>query len=146
MPVFQKRATVPYTASEMYRLVSDIPAYPEFLSGCREASILEQHGDEVLARLGLAVGGIHFSFTSRNRNRAGQDIQMQGVDGPFERLEGRWQFSERDAGRVCEVDLHLEFALRNALAKYTFGAVFGIIVHSLVESFVRRAHDLYGPR
>lgn len=142
--VFQKRATVPHSALEMYRLVNDVRAYPDFLPWCKRADILEQKEGEMVARLVLAVGRIRFSMVTRNRYREGRDIRMQLVEGPFKILEGCWEFQDRDTGPGCEIGLRMEFEFRSILAKYTLGMAFNAVIHSLVECFIRRARALPG--
>ncbi|HLT27113.1 MAG TPA: SRPBCC family protein, partial [Zeimonas sp.] len=42
MPKIHRRQRVPYTAAQMFDLVNDVEAYPEFLHGVRDARIEEQ--------------------------------------------------------------------------------------------------------
>lgn len=64
-----RSALVPYTAEEMFRLVDDIEAYPEFLPWCTRADVHERTPGEVEASLSLRKGNVEKSFTTRNRRR-----------------------------------------------------------------------------
>ncbi|HKJ08538.1 MAG TPA: SRPBCC family protein, partial [Gammaproteobacteria bacterium] len=67
MTTISKSALVPYTPAEMFALVSDIEAYPQFLPWCRSAGITARNGDEVRATIELSKGGVEKAFTTCNR-------------------------------------------------------------------------------
>ena len=82
-----------YSARQMYDLVTQVQAYPEFLPWCDRAEVLEQTEQGMTARLGLAFSGLRHAFTTRNTHQAGRLVTVELVDGPFSRLEGRWAFT-----------------------------------------------------
>jgi len=47
MTTIHKSALVPYSAEQMYNLVDDIPAYPEFLPWCSGSKEITRREDEV---------------------------------------------------------------------------------------------------
>src|ERR1044071_9510400 len=59
-----------YSPHEMYRLVTDIARYPEFLPWCERADILEHRDEGVTAKLSLAYAGVRHAFTTRNAHEA----------------------------------------------------------------------------
>jgi ribosome-associated toxin RatA of RatAB toxin-antitoxin module len=63
-------------------------------------------------------------------------------EGPFKKLHGEWQFVplREDA---CKVILTMEFEFSGKLIDAAFGRVFHQVANSLVESFVRRAREVY---
>ncbi|AGA34796.1 Putative oligoketide cyclase/dehydratase or lipid transport protein YfjG [Thioalkalivibrio nitratireducens DSM 14787] len=138
----QRSAVVPYSPEQMFALVNDIDAYPEFLPHCRSARVLETGEAEVKARIELAKGALHKSFTTRNRLDPPHRIRMQLVDGPFRRLQGGWQFNEHDGGTRIVLDLEFEFS--NRLMAMALGPVFNQLANSLVDAFVRRARVVHG--
>lgn len=137
-----RTALVPYSAADMYRLVENVPAYPEFLSWCTAATVLEQDGSEQLASLDVTVAGVSRQFTTRNTLAPGERLSMQLVDGPFRSLEGEWAFqSLGDAG--CKVSLHLAFETSGLLGG-AFGRGFAHVADRLMADFCRRAEQVYG--
>jgi len=64
-------ALLPYSAAQMFALVNDIEAYPEFMDGCLGAEILDEQADTVTARLDLGKAGLRYSFTTRNTLKPG---------------------------------------------------------------------------
>lgn len=143
MVTVNKHALVSYSAEKMFSLVDDIEAYPEFLPWCRSAKVLSRTEDEVKACLELVKGVVHKSFTTVNRLQKGKMIEMRLLEGPFRRLEGFWRFDrlEEDA---CKISLDMDFEFSNKMVGMVMGPVFNQIANTLVDSFCKRASDIYG--
>lgn len=145
MEKIDRSALVPYTAKEMFALVSDIEAYPDFLPWCTQASVLSHKHDEVRASVSFSVGGMSRSFATRNYLQVNKMIEMQLVEGPFSSLHGCWQFdSLGDAG--CKISLHLEYDFSSRMLGMVVGPVFNQISNTMVDSFQQRAVEVYGER
>jgi len=126
----------------MYTLVADVERYSEFLPWCKRGSIVTQTGSEVLARLDIARGPLHKSFTTRNRMYPGERIDLSLVDGPFRQLEASWQFANLGSDG-SHVSLVMEFEIATRLLRMTLAPVFSEIANSMVEAFCKRATTLY---
>lgn len=137
-----RSALVPYSAAEMFSLVDDIEAYPEFLPWCAAATVHRRDGDIVEATLEIRRAGIHKSFSTRNRVQANECIDISLISGPFRHLSGGWQFKTLDE-RACKVSLEMQFDFEHAISGLFFGRVFAEISRSLVDAFTRRADDVY---
>lgn len=145
MTEIRKSALVPYGAGEMYRLVADVQSYPLFLPWCGGSHIVKRETDAITAAVDIAFGGINKSFTTRNQLIEDERIEMQLLDGPFRRLEGHWLFQALGE-RESKISLHLEFEFANRLLGLAFNAGFTRIADSLVDSFRKRAVQVYGAR
>ncbi|MFP4129507.1 MAG: type II toxin-antitoxin system RatA family toxin [Halorhodospira sp.] len=145
MPTISRSELVPYTAVEIYDLVNDIERYPAFIPWCTSGEIISTSEDTTRARLTFAKGGMEKSFVTANRHQRGKMIDIRLVEGPFQRLEGYWRF--HDVGEsASKVTLDMEFEFSNRLVAYAFGKVFTQVANTLVDSFVRRAREVYGER
>jgi ribosome-associated toxin RatA of RatAB toxin-antitoxin module len=146
MKTVHRSVLIWYSAEEMFRLVTDVAAYPKFLPWCDRATVVEQDERGMRAEIGIAFGGIRQSFTTRNEHVAGRKVSMRLVDGPFSNLDGQWSFNPvGDAGqRACKVELDLNYGFRNAALAAVVGPVFDRIAGSLVDAFVKRAEQVYG--
>ncbi len=139
-----------YSAHEMYELVTDVSAYPDFLPWCESAHVLDEHDDGITARLALAYMGVHHSFTTRNEHLPGQSVVVRLVDGPFSVLDGTWQFLP--LGRpgaptqACKIEFDLRYAFASRALETVVSPVFDRIANTFVDSFVRRAESVYGAR
>ena len=105
MPVTRiaKTALLPYAAEQLFDLVNDIAAYPQYMDGCVAATVLLSTPEIVEARLELSRAGITQAFATRNRLQRPQSIDMELLEGPFTALSGRWQFLALapEAARSC---------------------------------------------
>ena len=145
MANISKSALVNYSAEQMYNLVDDIPAYPDFLPWCGGAEEISRNEDEVRASVSIAHSGLKKSFTTRNFMQKNKMIEMTLIDGPFKHLHGYWRFDPL-ADDACKVSLDMEYEFSNKLISLALGPVFGQISNSLVDSFSRRAEAVYGKR
>ncbi|MCW4153564.1 type II toxin-antitoxin system RatA family toxin [Halomonas sp. 18H] len=143
MPTVNRSALVRHTPKQMFDLVNDFERYPEFLPGCRDARLLEQDEAHLVGEMTLGRAGIEQSFTTRNDLQEPERIDLSLVSGPFKRLTGRWLFTPMGED-TCKVSLEMEFEFANRLLGMAFGKLFQQVAGQLVDSFTRRADELYG--
>jgi len=144
MTTISRSALVPHSAESMFDLVNDVDAYKEFLPWCSHSQVLSRDGEEIRATISIAKGGIEKSFTTLNRLHHAKMMEMRLIEGPFRHLEGYWRF-QRLRDDACKVSLDLEFEFANSLVRLAFGKIFTQVVNSLVDAFVQRAEEIYGP-
>ncbi|WP_220720649.1 SRPBCC family protein [Agarivorans litoreus] len=142
MPQVNRSALVMFSAKQMYQLVNDVNAYPEFLPGCVNSKILEESPSTMVAQVGVAKAGIKNKFVTKNTLTEDQSIQMKLVDGPFKSLTGVWNFVALDE-QACKVMLDLDFEFSNKLIAAAFGRVFNELAGNMVQAFVERAKQVY---
>ena len=145
MAQVSRSALLMYSAEEMYQLVNDVTAYPDFLPGCVDANILAANESTMRASVKVSKAGISQTFTTENILVNGQSILMNLVDGPFKHLTGGWTFIKLDE-QACKVNLDLEFEFSSSLVELAFGRIFNELVGSMVKSFSSRAKVVYGIR
>src|SRR3569833_691741 len=145
MPKINRSALEPKRPEVMNTLVNDVDAFPQFLLLCKSAQVLSRNDDEVRASRELARGGFEKSFTTCNRLQKNKMIEMRLVEGPFRRLEGYWRF-EPLGEQACKVSLDMDFEFANMIVGFAFGPIFNQIANSLVDSFCKRAIDVFGHR
>ena len=145
MTAIHRSAIVPYSAAQMFELVADIPSYPKFLPWCGGARVVSASGDEVIAAIDIAYGGVHKTFSTRNLLQRNKMMEIRLLEGPFSYLQGFWQFQplgEQDS----KISLDLEFNVANRAVGLVLTPVFSNIANQLVDRFHRRAAELYGGR
>ncbi|ASG62886.1 ubiquinone-binding protein [Kluyvera genomosp. 3] len=142
MPQISRTALVPYSAEQMYQLVNDVNAYPDFLPGCTGSRVLESGPTQMTAAVDVAKAGISKTFTTRNTLTDNQSILMHLVDGPFKKLIGGWKFTplSQDA---CKIEFHLDFEFTNKLIELAFGRIFKELALNMVQAFTMRAREVY---
>ena len=145
MTTVSRSALVRYSADEMFELVDNVRDYQDFLPWVKRSRELERNADMVCGELLFAKAGFEKSFVTRNRRQPGKMIEIRLVEGPFRQLEGFWRFDSLGE-RACKVSVDLEFEFSNRLLSAAFGRVFTQVAGTLVDSFVKRAHEVYGKR
>ncbi|HOZ65779.1 MAG TPA: type II toxin-antitoxin system RatA family toxin [Burkholderiaceae bacterium] len=146
MKTVKKSVLIWYSPQEMYGLVTDVPAYPQFLPWCDHSSILDSDDAGMTAEVGISFSGIRQTFTTRNQHVLDRQVAITLVNGPFSRLDGQWDFVPIGDGsqRACRVELTLNYGFDNATLGKLVGPVFDKIASSMVDAFVKRAEQVYG--
>ena len=142
MRTVHRSAVVPYTAAQMFDLVDDIEAYPEFLPWCHGSVVAFEQGHVKEAALDIGIGGIRRRFKTRNTAERPRRIDLALVEGPFRSLTGFWQFEDTADG--CRVELMLRFEIGGGPLGAVFAPLFEELARTQVAAFVRRAGDVYG--
>jgi ribosome-associated toxin RatA of RatAB toxin-antitoxin module len=140
-----------YSPQEMYALVTGVEDYPKFLPWCERAEVVEAHDDGVTARLHLAYAGVRHAFTTRNQHDRDRAVTMGLVDGPFSVLDGTWRFVPlavpgSQTEDACRIEFDLRYAFKRGALEALVSPVFDRVADTFVDSFVRRAEQVYGAR
>lgn len=154
MKQVRKTVLLWYSPREMYDLVTQVERYPEFLPWCAAAEVLERHEDGMTAKLSLAYAGLRHAFTTRNTHEPDRRVRMHLVDGPFSQLDGDWHFLPLNrpgtpAGgepQACKIEFELRYAFSSFALEAVVSPVFDRIANTFVDSFVKRAEQVHGPR
>lgn len=141
MPIIKREKIVTYSKEQMFTLVNKVEDYPNFIPYCKSATILSQQLDELSVQLDFARGALHKSFTTHNRIQENKMIHMRLIDGPFDHLEGFWQFETVSEG--CHISLDMEFEFSSKLLAIAFGPLFNTVTNTLVDVFCEQARQVY---
>jgi ribosome-associated toxin RatA of RatAB toxin-antitoxin module len=142
MTSISRSALVMHSAQQMFDLVNDVQAYPDFLPGCSAVSILSQSDTELKASLTLSKVGVEYSITTCNTLVRPESMVMTLIDGPFETFEGIWEFTSLSED-ACKVSLNMDFEGGSRLTGFTIGKLFKQVATSMVDVFVIRADEIY---
>ena len=146
MPHIKRSALVHYSPAEMYQLVNNVADYASFLPWCRSSVVKSESDTEMLASVEIAKGVLNKTFTTQNKLLKDHRIELQLVDGPFKKLSGYWQFDTLKTENACKVNLELEFEFDSGMMSIAAKPIFTQIANSLVDSFCKRAVEVYGER
>lgn len=138
----KRSALVTFSAQQMFDLVNDIEAYPQYMDGCTAATILRRGPDWLEARLELSKSGVSHAFVTRNQLQAPERMTMQLVDGPFKYFLGCWSFTPL-APNACKVNFDLEFELQNKILGLAVGKLFETVASKQVDALCLRAKQVY---
>ena len=147
MPTHSETRILPYTAQQMYDLVGDVRAYPEFLPWCAAARVrsVDDKGDHSVMTADLVISFKVFRERFGSRVKLWPDqkkIDTEYIDGPFRYMISTWSFRDVDQG--CEVTFFVDFEFKNAILQGIIGVVFNDAMQRIVRAFERRAASLHG--
>ena len=148
MPQWSTTKRVHHDASEMFDLVADVEHYPEFVPLCQSLKVrkrLKEAGkDVIVADMTVAYKMIRETFTSRvTLDRPNLEILVEYLEGPFRRLNNRWNFRSVD-DRVCDVEFFIAYEFRSRTLGMLMGSVFDAAFRRFAAAFERRADQVYG--
>lgn len=154
MKSVNKSVLIWYSPQQMFDLVADVASYPQFLPWCDHAHVVQQHDDGVTGEVGIKLGALRQSFTTRNTHVAEGEVRklvMDLVKGPFSNLHGVWTFTPVGGGtpnaqamQACKIELRLDYGFSNLALAAVVGPVFEKIASTMVDAFVKRAEQVYG--
>ncbi len=138
-----RSALLPYSARQLFDLVSEISAYPDYIPGCTGAKLLGQWERGVEAELTVSALGVKQSFATRNTVIDGQEIRMELLNGPLRHLVGRWLFKPL-SDSACKIELNLIFETTGSLKKIAAKQLVERTSTTVVDALIQQAHELYG--
>ena len=149
MPQFRTRRRVRHSASDMFDLVADVEKYPQFVPLCQAMRVRRRtQGGEgietVVAEMTVAYKVMRETFTSRVvLDRPNLQIFVDYLDGPFSRMENRWDFHPV-AEQMCDIEFFIAYEFRSRMLALLMGAMFETAFRRFAEAFERRADVVYG--
>lgn len=137
-----RSAIVEHAAGELFALVEDIEAYPQFLPWCREARVRERNAGRTVATLAVGLKGVRYEFSTENSNRPPEAIDMRLLEGPFRSFEAHWRFHALGP-RAARIEFSMAYELAGRLVARALAPVFDSIADTMVDAFKRRADQVH---
>lgn len=146
MPTHNETKKLYYTAQQMYNLVADVAAYPEFLPWCAAARVKSVTPDGISQ---VMAADLVISFKVFRERFVSQVtlypedlfIDTEYLDGPFKHMKSTWKFEDLDEG--CAVSFFVDFEFKNLILQRVIGLVFNEAMQRIVRAFEARADSLY---
>ena len=148
MPTFRTTRRVAHTPQQMFDLVAEVDAYPEFVPLCEELRVRRrvQSGEGIetlVAEMSVGYKAISERFTTRvTLDRPRLRILVEYVNGPFSYLENRWSFLPAQGG--SDVEFYITYEFKSRALGLLMGAVFDRAFRKFAEAFEERADLVYG--
>ncbi len=139
---------LPYRPDQLFDLIANVEAYPEFLPWVSKLRVLNRtepkdgvRSLDAEARVGFAVVRETFATRVRLDERA-RAIEVGLLYGPFKRLRNHWRFLPDEKG--TRVEFEIEFEFKSRLLDAILAANMRHAVDRLIGCFEARANRLYG--
>ena len=142
MAEVRKQVLIEFTPAQMFDLVDRVEDYPAFLPWCGGGHVIDRNDTITRARLDINYHGIKSHFTTENVKQFPRHMLIKLVEGPFTQLDGDWTFTPL-GDSACKVDFRLHYEFSSKLIEKVVGPVFSHIANTFVDSFVKRAAQVY---
>ena len=142
MPTHAEEKIFPYTAQQLFNIVSDVEKYPEFLPWCLASRVTEREDGYFLADLVIGYKMVREKFGSKVSVEPNHLIHVEYLSGPMKYLSNHWKFEDLQDG-TCKVDFYVDFEFRNPILQSVISAFFHEAVKRMVKAFEDRAKVLY---
>jgi coenzyme Q-binding protein COQ10 len=142
MPHHHERRELPFSAAQMYDLVTDVRCYAEFLPWVAAVRVRSDSDHEMLADLVVGFKALKETFSSRVLKTPKSKVVVDYLDGPMRHLNNQWLFEETADG--CIVDFTVDFAFHNRVFEALAGQYFNTALRKMTDAFIERAEALYG--
>jgi len=143
MAVVEKSVLIERSTMQMFDLVDRVEDYPVFLPWCGGTDLLERSESMTAARIHINYHGLKTHFSTENAKDYPRTMTLKLREGPFRHLDGLWRFTPL-GDAACKVEFRLHYEFSNRLLEKALGPVFSHIASTLIESFVKRAQQVYG--
>jgi ribosome-associated toxin RatA of RatAB toxin-antitoxin module len=143
MAVVEKSVLIERTPAQMFDLVDLVEDYPKFLPWCGGSELHERSDILTVATIHINFQGIKAHFSTSNDKQKPLWMSIKLRDGPFRMMDGGWRFIAL-GDTACKVEFRLHYEFSSKLLEKALGPIFSRIVNTFVESFVKRADQVYG--
>lgn len=142
MPVLNFDRRVRFSPEQMMSLVSDMKAYPDFISNCIGMEVTPSSQGH-FARMEIAFGPINQAYTSRvTVDEDKRTIAAEAVDGPFSHLDSLWRFEPDGEGAL--VHFNIDFGFNNRLVAAVAEPAFAAKQEEIMDAFMDEAERRFG--
>ncbi len=131
---------LPYSVEDMFDLIEQAEAYPQFLPWCTAATILERSDDWVAARIEFSYLKVRFGFQTRNPKRRPHWLQVRLVEGPFRRFHADWHLAPLGQ-QGCKVSFDLSYEIADGVLDKVAVTAVEAVSRSMMDAFVKRAEN-----
>ncbi|MBT2185577.1 type II toxin-antitoxin system RatA family toxin [Sphingobium nicotianae] len=142
MPKHAETRRLPYTPEQMFDLVADVAAYPQFLPWVSAIRIRSDSESEMLADMIVGFKSLRETFTSRVVKQRPAHVHVDYIDGPLKHLSNDWRFRDDGTGGVL-IDFEVDFAFKNRVFEMIAGQMFHRALRKMIGAFEERAALLY---
>jgi len=133
----KKEAIVLNDIEKVFKIVNQVDLYKNFVPYCTESEVFFHKNNIMEARLDFNLKGLSTAFTTRNKIKENEFIEMELVDGPFKYLDGIWEFKK--VNDKTAIFLTINYETKNKIVEYTIAKSLEKITDYLVKAFVKEA-------
>ncbi len=156
MKSFRTRRHVPHSAADMFALVCNVEAYPQFVPLCEGMKVRRRTETapgvvELVAEMQVGFKAICERYASRVICDANKlEVTVDYIDGPFRKLDNRWTFRDEPPGADGRsrsmIEFFIAYEFKSMALGLLMGAMFDKAFQKYADAFVSRADQVYRRR
>ncbi len=119
---------------KVFNLISDFTQYKNFLPGCIKSEVLSSSDDYEIGKLNFNFFGKEYFIESQNYIYP-NELRIKQIQGPFNRLDAKWQVFEKDSGSLISFSTNFEapFFLKPFINQTIIDAFANKLIHAFLE-------------
>jgi coenzyme Q-binding protein COQ10 len=133
-----------YSIEQVYAVITDITAYPEFMNFCHSVVIVEQDKHTVIADVICGLSRFRACYRSLIQLEPPYDgiakIAVRGVDGPFQSLHVLWKITQQQQGSIIHFSIDIDLS---GASKFLFQPFINSMSIKVIQLFENRIEKLY---
>ena len=137
MNQFKRLFVIKKPVQEVFKVLSDVEQYHTFIPYCIESTITEEQNDYSLVTLNIEFFGIQTSFTTKNVVKNNKSIEMDLIEGPFEKFKSSWRLEEVDH-QTTSLSFEMNYQMRNKILEMAFKKNLKTVSESIIKAFKSR--------
>ena len=138
----EESRVINHSPLNLFKLVSDVKKYPEFLPWCLGARVKNNSKNSFDADLIIGFKIYKEIYSSQViLDHVNKKIIVNYKDGPFEHLDNYWIFKDNMKG--CEVEFMVDFKFKSVFLQTLMETLFSEAVRRMVGAFEKRANELF---
>ena len=137
MNQFKRLFVIKKPVQEVFKVLSDVEQYHTFIPYCIESKIIEEQNEYLLVTLNIEFFGIQTSFTTKNVVKNNKSIEIDLIEGPFEKFESNWRLEEVDQ-QTTSLSFEMSYQMRNKILEMAFKKNLKTVSESIVKAFKSR--------
>tara|TARA_B100001250_G_scaffold320895_1_gene283842 strand:- start:1465 stop:1884 length:420 start_codon:yes stop_codon:yes gene_type:complete len=134
---FKRLFIIKKPVQEVFKVLSDVEQYHTFIPYCIESKITEEQNDYSLVTLNIEFFGIQTSFTTKNVVKNNKSIEMDLIEGPFEKFKSSWRLEEVDH-QTTSLSFEMNYQMRNKILEMAFKKNLKTVSESIIKAFKSR--------
>ena len=134
MGTFKRSFLIRKPVDQVFKTLSDVNEYKTFIPYCIDSKIIEEQSDYSLVTLNIEFFGIQTSFTTKNVIKKNESIEMDLIEGPFEKFKSSWRLQEVDQ-QTTNLSFVMNYQMRNKILEMAFKNNLKSVSEAIVRAF-----------
>ena len=129
MPTVETSTWIDAPIGSVYAIAKDNESFPEYMEDVNTLVVVERDGDRVVSDWVGVISTFGLKIRWRQEdvwNDSAHQCTFSQISGDYDKLEGRWRFTEENGGTRFDSDLDYEYVVPG------IGPLIKKVIHNIV--------------